>query len=99
MARQAFVFSARLDGWKGVRRTIAVGADQTLAVLHDALRAAFDWDDDHLYPFWLGGKFWARDGTEYVHPFALEFDPFAGWNLPMGRRAARVPSNDLTGSG
>ena len=36
MARQAFVFSARLDGWKGVRRTIAVRSDQTLAVLHDA---------------------------------------------------------------
>jgi hypothetical protein len=84
MARQAFVFSARLDGWKGVRRTIAVRVDQTLAVLHDALRAAFDWDDDHLYAFWLGGKFWAREGTEYVHPFALEFDPFAGWDLPMG---------------
>jgi len=83
MAKQAFVFSARLDGWKGVRRTIAVRADQTLAVLHDALRIAFDWDDDHLYAFWLGGKFWARDGTEYVHPFALESDPFAGWDVPM----------------
>lgn len=51
MARQAFAFSARLDGWKGVRRTIAVRGDQTLAVLHDALRVAFDWDDDHLYAF------------------------------------------------
>jgi hypothetical protein len=83
MARQAFVFSARLDGWKGVRRTIAVRSDQTLAVLHDALRVAFGWDDDHLYAFWLSGKFWARDGTEYVHPFALEDNPFAGWDLPM----------------
>jgi hypothetical protein len=83
MARQAFVFSARLEGWKGVRRTIAVRADQTLAVLHDALRVAFGWDDDHLYAFWLSGKFWARDGTEYVHPFALEGSPFAGWDLPV----------------
>jgi len=83
MARQAFVFSARLEGWKGVRRTIAVRADQTLAVLHDALRVAFDWDDDHLYAFWLSGKFWARDGAEYVHPFALEGSPFAGWDLPV----------------
>jgi hypothetical protein len=71
MARQAFVFSARLDGWKGVHRTIAVRADQTLAVLHDALRVAFDWDDDHLYAFWLSGKFWGRDDTEYVRPVAL----------------------------
>ena len=83
MAREAFVFSARLDGWKGVRRTVAVRSDQTLAVLHDALRVAFGWDDDHLYAFWLGGKFWARDGIEYVHPFALEANPFAGWDLPM----------------
>jgi hypothetical protein len=72
-----------LDGWKGVRRTIAVRGDQTLAVLHDALRVAFDWDDDHLYAFWLSGKFWGRDDTEYVHPVALEFDPFAGWDLPI----------------
>jgi hypothetical protein len=83
MAREAFVFNARLDGWKGVRRTVAVRSDQTLAVLHDALRSAFGWDDDHLYAFWLGGKFWARDGIEYVHPFALEGNPFAGWDLPM----------------
>ena len=82
MDRQAFVFGARLDGWTGVRRTIAVRADQTLAVLHDALRVAFDWDDDHLYAFWLGGRFWARDATEYVHPLALELDPLAGWDLP-----------------
>ena len=85
MARQAFVFIARLDGFKAVRRTIAVRTDQTLADLHDVLHAAFDWDDDHLYSFWLGGKFWARDGAEYVHPFALETDPFAGWDMATGQ--------------
>jgi hypothetical protein len=83
MARQAFVFSARLTGWQGVHRTIEVRADQTLQVLHDALRVAFGWDDDHLYAFWLTGKFWARDDTEYVHPSALEFNPIAGWDLPI----------------
>jgi hypothetical protein len=99
MARQAFVFSARLEGWKGVRRTIAVRADQTLATLHDALRVAFDWDDDHLYAFWLSGKFWGRDGTEYVHPFALESDAFAGWELPMEtpRRASAERRLDRLG--
>jgi hypothetical protein len=81
MASQVFVFNARLDGWKGVHRTIAVRADQTLAVLHDALRVAFEWDDDHLYAFWLSGRFWGRDDTEYVHPVALEVDPFASWDL------------------
>jgi hypothetical protein len=89
MARQAFVFSARLDGWKEVHRTIAVRADQTLAVLHGALRVAFGWDDDHLYAFWLGGKFWAHEDTEYVHPASLEFNPFAGWDLPI-----EIPSRE-----
>lgn len=80
---QAYVFNAKLDGFMGVRRTIAVRADQSLADLHEALRAAFDWDDDHLYAFWLDGRFWSRDATEYVHPFGLENDPFTGWDLPI----------------
>jgi Plasmid pRiA4b ORF-3-like protein len=32
-------------------------------------QAAFDWDDDHLYSFWLDGEFWSRNGREYTHPF------------------------------
>jgi hypothetical protein len=78
MAKQAYVFNAQLDGVRGVRRTIAVRSDQTLVDLHRALQRAFRWDDDHLYAFWLDGKFWSRDSTEYTHPFALESDPFAG---------------------
>jgi Plasmid pRiA4b ORF-3-like protein len=85
MAQQAHVFIAKLDGWPGVRRSIAVRADQTLADLHNALQAGFDWDDDHLYVFWLDGKFWSRNGAQYVHPFALEADPFAGWDLPIAK--------------
>jgi antitoxin ParD1/3/4 len=49
MAKQAYVLNAKLDGWQGVRRMIAVRADQTLAEVHDALQAAFNWHDDHLY--------------------------------------------------
>jgi hypothetical protein len=56
-----------------------------LVDLHGALQAAFEWDDDHLYSFWLSGKFWARDGNEYTHPFALESDPSAGWDLPISK--------------
>ena len=85
------MFDAQLDGFRDVRRTIAARSDQTLVDLHGALRSAFGWDSDHLYSFWLGGKFWARGGTEYTHPFALESDPFAGWDLPIakpGRKSA-----------
>jgi hypothetical protein len=93
MAKQAYVFIAKLNGLPGVRRSIAVRADQTLADLHDALQGAFDWDNDHLYAFWLDGRFWSRDGTQYVHPFGLELDPFEGWDLPTAkprRQSAQV---------
>jgi hypothetical protein len=95
MAKQAYVFSAQLDGWKGVRRKIAIRGDQSLADLHGALRAAFDWDDDHLYSFWLSGRFWARDGSEYTHPFALESDPFAGWDIPIAKPARKSAEQHL----
>lgn len=80
MAKQMFVFRAKLTGWRGVRRTIAIRCDHTLADLHQALQTAFGWDDEHLYAFWLGGKFWARGETEYVHPLALEAFPLARWD-------------------
>jgi len=68
MAKQAYVFNAQLDGCPGVRRTIAVRADQSLADLHDALQAAFDWDNDHLYAFFMTGKAWDQRDA-YYSPF------------------------------
>jgi hypothetical protein len=95
MAKQLYVFSASLVGHRGVRRTIAVRSDQTLVDLHYALQAAFDWDDDHLYSFWLSGQFWAQDGTEYTHPFALECDPFAGWDPPISKPSRKSAERRL----
>ncbi|MBA3327625.1 MAG: plasmid pRiA4b ORF-3 family protein [Solirubrobacterales bacterium] len=69
MSKLVFQFDADLVGFPGVRRTIAVRSGQTLLDLHDALQAAFEWDDDHLYSFWLSGEFWESDGSEYTHPF------------------------------
>lgn len=85
MSSQVYVFSAQLEGFRGVRRIIAQRGDQTLVDLHGALQAAFEWEDDHMYSFWLGGKFWARDGSEYTHPVALEGDQFAGRDLPIAK--------------
>ena len=70
MAKKVYVFRAKLRGWRGVRRTIAIPCDHTLDDLHRSLQAAFGWADDHLYAFWLGGKFWAEDEIAYVHPLA-----------------------------
>jgi hypothetical protein len=82
MAKQVYVFNAKLGGWRDVRRTVAVGGDHTFVDLHYVLQEGFEWGDDHLYAFWLGGEFWPRKGTEYTHPLALASDPFAGWDLP-----------------
>lgn len=88
--RQVYVLSADLVGFPGVRRTVAVRADQTLVDVHDALQAAFAWDDDHLYSFWLKGTFWARDGSEYTHPFhAAQPNPLGLFAIgPVPRSAA-----------
>jgi pRiA4b ORF-3-like protein len=84
MAKQVYVFHAKLKGWRGVRRTIAMRCDQTLGDLHDALQAAFGWDDEHLYAFWLGGKFWEPNDVGYVHPLTLEDRPIARWRPANG---------------
>jgi hypothetical protein len=70
--RQAYVFEAELVGHPGVSRTIALAGDQTLELLHEHLRVAFRWDDDHLYSFWLDGSFWGDPETEYTAPFEPE---------------------------
>ena len=84
MPGRAYVFKAQLVGFKGVTRTVAVRGDQGLTDLHDVLQRAFDWDDDHLYSFWLTGRFWDREG-EYTAPFELE----------RGQRSAAVQLDRL----
>jgi hypothetical protein len=91
MPEQVYVFAATLVGVPGVRRTIAARGDQTLIDLHAALQRAFEWDDDHLYSFWLGGKFWSRAGDEYTHPWhAAEPGPLAALGLGPEPQSAEV---------
>ncbi len=82
-----YVFRAALVGFRGVSRKLAVRADQTLEDVHRLLQAAFGWDDDHLYAFWLSGKFWDRE-------------PRSGFGRPgfcrdSGDRSARVKLSRL----
>jgi len=91
MPKQVYVFATSLVGFPGVRRTIAVRSDQTLVDLHDALQFAFEWDDDHLYSFWLDGKFWSRAGDEYTHPRqAAEPNPLGAFVIGPAPRSADV---------
>ena len=55
-------------------RAIEVREDQTLADLHEGLREAFGWSDDHLYSFWLDGRFWGSRSTEYTAPVEPDED-------------------------
>ena len=95
MAKQVYVFRAKLKGWHRVRRTIAMHCEHTLSDLHDALQTAFGWDDRHLYAFWLGGKFWAPGEVEYVHPLALEDSPRAALGAPLALPRRRTAERRL----
>jgi Plasmid pRiA4b ORF-3-like protein len=68
----AYVFEAELDEFPEVSRWIAVRGDQTLVDLHEGLRNAFEWWDDHLYAFWLDGEFWGSHESEYAAPHEPE---------------------------
>jgi len=50
-----------------VWRVIEISANQTLNDLHHAIRRAVDFDDDHLYSYYMSGRAWDRD-TEYASP-------------------------------
>lgn len=68
----AYVFEAELEEYPEVSRRLAVRGDQTLADLHEELRRAFEWWDDHLYSFWLDGEFWGSKESEYTSPVEPE---------------------------
>jgi hypothetical protein len=83
MSHQTYVFDAELVGYGNVRRVIAVREDLTLVDLHYALQSAFGWDDDHLYAFWPGSRFWASDDACFTRPCSEEPD-----GSPASRSAA-----------
>jgi hypothetical protein len=68
----AYVFEAALDEYPDVSRRLALRGDQTLVDLHEELRRAFEWWDDHLYSFWLDGEFWGSKESEYTSPIEPE---------------------------
>ncbi len=96
MSKHVYVLKADLVGFSGAKRTIAVRSDQTLVSVHRALQAAFDWDDDHLYSFWLDGKFWSPAGDEYTHPWhAAEPNPLSAFAIGAAPRSAEISLDRL----
>ncbi|HMJ32414.1 MAG TPA: plasmid pRiA4b ORF-3 family protein [Baekduia sp.] len=90
------VFDAELTNVRGVRARLAVRADQPLTMLHDAIQEAFGWDDDHLYSFWLDGRFWGDRVQEYTSPVVPDDAPqtadvpLAELDLATGQKIAYV---------
>ena len=51
------VMRPELPNFTGLSAKVAVAAHEHLTVLHDAIQQAFNWENDHLYSFWLDGEF------------------------------------------
>jgi hypothetical protein len=83
--RDVFVFDAELLNVAGVSAKVAVAGHEHLTALHDAIQQAFNWENDHLYSFWLDGQFWGDAATERVIPGAPD----------TGSKTADVPIDEL----
>lgn len=94
--RIMFVFDAELLNVSGVSARVAIAGHERLTELHHAIQQAFKWEDDHLYSFWLDGKFWSREGEELVRPGTPDTDsrtadmPLGELRLEIGSRVAYV---------
>jgi len=64
---KSYIFHVSLPGTGRTWRKLELRADQTLHDLHLAIQDAFEWDNDHLYVFFMSGKAWDSD-TEYRLP-------------------------------
>jgi hypothetical protein len=90
------VFDAQLGGVGGVGARVAVASREHLTALHDAIQQALGWADDHLYSFWLDGRFWGGQETEYGRPGAPDSDcrtadvPLEELDLKIGAQIAYV---------
>ena len=83
--RSVLVFEAELLNVSGVSAKVTVAGHEHLTALHDAIQQAFNWENDHLYSFWLDGEFWGDASAELVIPGAPDTDS----------RTADVPVDDL----
>lgn len=99
--RVVLVFDAELVGGmampvRGVGARVAVAAHEHLTALHDAIQQAFGWSDDHLYSFWLDGRFWGEKSAEIVRPGTPDSEsptadvPMAELDIDVGARIASV---------
>lgn len=68
---KTYTFHISLPGYGRLWRKVEMATEQTLQELHWAIQDAFDFDDDHLYSFFMSGKAWDR-ATEYKLPEGVD---------------------------
>ncbi|MFT5875426.1 MAG: hypothetical protein ACI8WT_004419 [Clostridium sp.] len=71
------IYTFKVSLGKNVWSKIRLSADYTLYDLHNAIQDAFEFDDDHMYSFFMDGKAWSKnvftcDGDE--GPFVDEVE-------------------------
>ena len=72
---KSYTFHVSIPGLGRVWRKIEMEANQTLEELHWAIQDAFEFDDDHLYSFFMSGRPW-DESTEYCLPEGVDPDGF-----------------------
>lgn len=69
-----FRFLVSFKRRKMLKYRIEIRGDQTLDDFHYAIQDAFDWEDDHLYSFFLSGRAWDENNS-YESPRSGEGRP------------------------
>jgi hypothetical protein len=60
---------------KKTYRIIELGGNHTFDQLHLMIQAAFEFDNDHLYTFFMDGKRWSKSADSYSSPHCLDEVP------------------------
>jgi hypothetical protein len=68
---KTYTFHVSIPGLGRLWRKIEMEANQTLEDLHLAIQDAFEFDNDHLYSFFMSGRAW-EESTEYCLPEGVD---------------------------
>ncbi|MBI4769219.1 MAG: plasmid pRiA4b ORF-3 family protein [Chloroflexi bacterium] len=80
--KDVYTFKVRLKWARRVWRNIEIRGDQTLHELHWAILDAYDWDEEHLYSYFLSNRLWDSD-TQISSPHSQQ-----GWDAEKVRIGA-----------
>ena len=65
---KSYVLKVSFKHIKGVSRTIEIAGPQSMHMFHQMIQHAIDWDDDHMYSFFMSNKAWDQT-SEIACPF------------------------------